>query len=502
MKFLLTSGKNKKPKVNDSRKSIESEINYLQSCLDQVTQKIDALHAGHVRNLGISECLRRSTIDIRESLVRILSDTKSENNGKLPSFDPEDVYRQYREFCQGFWSGVFRRGLPSYEDIFKRVSRKLAKLENSEDLYEKERKLVQHLFLNSTHEIKKQIDKNKNSYTGELAGLGTLTAAQLSGFGVYTMASTLLGGITSMVGVTLPFAFYTTMSSAISVAIGPVGWGLLGAYAIGKWLSPDMKKVTEATLIITCTRVMIGSEQDKELDQLNKEKERLEARLNELEQTLRAKARQRITRKFKYICSILLSISAVIATAFTLYAYFHDASGVKPKTEDNALDSGLNRSQPIETSVDSKASSKDNLQTHDVKGDIMQHSITELEAAVELSQLLDDLPRLSAISPSSSWILQNNEIYTKVWVHNDDNSLKLSVKRNNDSSIYLSINRPISRNLLVDQIAENFSVASVEDGKFQLYNNLSKSEAILVMEQSDKDTLLHYIPKTVYDYYK
>jgi len=38
------------------------------------------------------------------------------------------------------------------------------------------------------------------------------------------MASTFVGGVTSVIGVTLPFAFYTGMSSVLSVVTGPIGW--------------------------------------------------------------------------------------------------------------------------------------------------------------------------------------------------------------------------------------------------------------------------------------
>lgn len=61
-----------------------------------------------------------------------------------------------------------------------------------------------------------------------LSGLATIGAAQASGFGVYLLASSTVGAIASVVGVTLPFAFYTGMSTVISYAIGPLGFLVLG----------------------------------------------------------------------------------------------------------------------------------------------------------------------------------------------------------------------------------------------------------------------------------
>lgn len=61
-----------------------------------------------------------------------------------------------------------------------------------------------------------------------LSGISALGAAQLSGFGIYLLASSTLGAISSVLGITLPFAFYTGMSSVISFVIGPVGFLVMG----------------------------------------------------------------------------------------------------------------------------------------------------------------------------------------------------------------------------------------------------------------------------------
>lgn len=61
-----------------------------------------------------------------------------------------------------------------------------------------------------------------------LSGISAIGAAQLSGFGIYLLASSTVGAITSVLGITLPFAFYTGMSSIISFVIGPVGFLVMG----------------------------------------------------------------------------------------------------------------------------------------------------------------------------------------------------------------------------------------------------------------------------------
>ena len=69
------------------------------------------------------------------------------------------------------------------------------------------------------------LDKSQIS---SLSGISVIGAAQLSGFGVYLLASTTVGAITSLLGITLPFVFYTGMSSLISFVIGPVGFLVMG----------------------------------------------------------------------------------------------------------------------------------------------------------------------------------------------------------------------------------------------------------------------------------
>lgn len=102
--------------------------------------------------------------------------------------------------------------------------------------------------------LEREAKKHGKSFTKEGGALAALTAAQLSGFGVYLAASTIVGAITSFLGFTLPFAFYTTMSSVISVVIGPIGWAGLGIAAVYKVGSPNVKKLLPAVLFIAAER--------------------------------------------------------------------------------------------------------------------------------------------------------------------------------------------------------------------------------------------------------
>jgi uncharacterized protein YaaW (UPF0174 family) len=104
-----------------------------------------------------------------------------------------------------------------------------------------------------------QFDKWGSVAAGASA-VASLSAAQLSGFGIYLGASTLVGALTSAIGVTLPFAFYTGMSSTIAVLIGPVGWIGLGLATIWKlddiWklVDPNHNRLVLAVLYICMLR--------------------------------------------------------------------------------------------------------------------------------------------------------------------------------------------------------------------------------------------------------
>lgn len=79
-------------------------------------------------------------------------------------------------------------------------------------------------------------------------------AARANGFGIYLMASTLLGGLTSSLGITLPFAVYMGMSQTIALIIGPVGWLALAGGLVFKLNQPNWNRLTLAVVYISVIR--------------------------------------------------------------------------------------------------------------------------------------------------------------------------------------------------------------------------------------------------------
>ena len=114
-----------------------------------------------------------------------------------------------------------------YADLVKKTLAKL-KIKHDECLLEgQENALIRHVWKefvdkmnpDDLERLRKKLKSNdqlKSMSSKVGADLATaLTVAQLSGFGVYLAASTIVGAMTHAAGTTLPFAFYTGMSPEV-----------------------------------------------------------------------------------------------------------------------------------------------------------------------------------------------------------------------------------------------------------------------------------------------
>lgn len=109
-----------------------------------------------------------------------------------------------------------------------------------------------------TEEISKNAGIVGIGMIGPVTTISLLGAAQLSGFGVYLASTTALGFVTNAIGVSLPFAVYTGMTSTIAVVIGPAGWLAAGLWGTWKLLQPEWKKLIPVVLYIASARARHG----------------------------------------------------------------------------------------------------------------------------------------------------------------------------------------------------------------------------------------------------
>jgi uncharacterized protein YaaW (UPF0174 family) len=93
-----------------------------------------------------------------------------------------------------------------------------------------------------------------------LLGGGVMTIAKMSGFGVYLLASTILGNLTNALGITLPFAVYLGMSQTIALILGPVGWTALAGGILFTLNQPNWNRLILAVVYVSMLRYSISKE--------------------------------------------------------------------------------------------------------------------------------------------------------------------------------------------------------------------------------------------------
>jgi uncharacterized protein YaaW (UPF0174 family) len=91
-------------------------------------------------------------------------------------------------------------------------------------------------------------------FEGFLLGGGAMLAAKMSGFGVYLLASTVLGSLTGALGITLPFAVYMGVSQTLAFILGPVGWVALAGGVLFSLNQPNWNRLGLSVLYISTLR--------------------------------------------------------------------------------------------------------------------------------------------------------------------------------------------------------------------------------------------------------
>lgn len=191
------------------------------------------------------QLLKKCSSDERVGLSKILGAEKA---------TPKAIIDELRWNYQPWWNSLFGCE-PGYREIVEHIAQHLhvsySKYTFISDLEIKiSQKVLETVWEKMTpkqrEEMEAELKKAAQQYdkTGSLVTSGsifaTLTAAKLSGFGIYLLSSTALGALTGAMGIALPFAVYMAMSMAIKTIIGPVGW--IGATLLALWQSGESNK--------------------------------------------------------------------------------------------------------------------------------------------------------------------------------------------------------------------------------------------------------------------
>lgn len=163
----------------------------------------------------------------------------------------------------------FLKKKSDYDQVYKSLVRSVAKklkikhslIETTSEIEVKiSQKVIETVWEKLTPEQKKELEetlRREAEKYGKTAGVATsgsifaaLTAAQLSGFSIYILATTALGALNLSLGAGL----YTALTSAISVITGPVGWIGAGLFTIWHLDKPNYKKLIPAIIYISSMR--------------------------------------------------------------------------------------------------------------------------------------------------------------------------------------------------------------------------------------------------------
>jgi uncharacterized protein YaaW (UPF0174 family) len=165
-----------------------------------------------------------------------------------------------------------RYHLPSYDKLLLQASRKTKCFVQEATTEDRESYLIEavllaalsamepterHRVFSETFQMEavaKDAKIKDNKHVGPITAFGALGMAQASGFGVYLAATTTLGFLTHAVGISLPFAAYTGLTSTIAFVIGPVGWLGVGIWSAFAFTGPKWDRIIPALIYIIQVR--------------------------------------------------------------------------------------------------------------------------------------------------------------------------------------------------------------------------------------------------------
>lgn len=239
---------------------------------EQILNRLRLVQSMDYRAMDVPEVLRHATTAEKSNLTAIL--------GIELNSEPVAIANALRKAGSNTAASLLRGSNVQYEEVARDVAVKLGSkgMPKPSTASELERFAVgaamgQMLAEASPQErsaILTGLAKSQaNSATGIATATGGLALANLSGFGLYIAASSSLAALTSAVGLTLPFAVYTGVSSVLATVTGPVGWAALALFAIIKVGGADYKKTVPGVIAIAASQARLIANQEDEIVKLN-----------------------------------------------------------------------------------------------------------------------------------------------------------------------------------------------------------------------------------------
>lgn len=263
---------------------LEREYAYRSEELERRGERIrvrtQELQGRDHESLSLQDLIAAATSQERANLAAIL---------KLPQGASATALAEGLGKAGSHMVGTWLRGGRGveYDEVVHDVAAKLKvpEPEESDATWERERQILTAAFDRLLEEASPEqreailaelASQQQRSAMGVGAGTAAMVVANLSGFALYTAASTTLAAITGAVGLTLPFATYMGLSSVLATITGPVGWAALAAWAVASLGGTNYKKTIPAVILVGTVRSRLIAERDQELEALAEEEMELE----------------------------------------------------------------------------------------------------------------------------------------------------------------------------------------------------------------------------------
>ncbi len=245
-----------------------------QSEFDQVMRRQQELVALDYRSMDAQVLLSHSSQEDRANLAAVLGTATAE---------PSELIGSLRRAGSHSLATLVRGKPVSYEEVVKDVALKFgakkpistnsaAELEGLAIKAAMDKVIAEASPQQRDALVAEMAKAQSTSSTGLVAATGGLVLANLSGFGLYLAASTSLAAVTGAVGITLPFAAYTGLSSVLAAATGPLGWAALAVVAVYKLGGAAYKKTIPGVLVVASSRARLMAEREAEISKLTRQR--------------------------------------------------------------------------------------------------------------------------------------------------------------------------------------------------------------------------------------
>ncbi len=190
------------------------------------------------------------------------------------------IAEEYQYFGGNSFANFVRGSGVKYDEILQDVMKDLKILYNKDDSIEKrEEKLILKIFddmLKNLSEVEKmEMIKNvgikTTSFNNQAIIVAVQTLFRYGGFKSYQISVIIANYISRIfLGRGLTFAANATLTKTLSIFVGPIGWGVAGAWTAIDIAGPAKRVIIPATIIIACLRKQVKMRTEKDETEIKK----------------------------------------------------------------------------------------------------------------------------------------------------------------------------------------------------------------------------------------